>query len=338
MRLIQMAGLTILLLLACVRPEAHRESLPVELTVVSWNVENLFDTISEPGIQDGDFTPLGRYQWDLARYQLKLEHIWKVLHLINGKQLPDLVALQEIENRQVLEDLLAQAGLPPGYYSILHSDSPDERGIDVALLWDSRLMTCKRSTNLTVVLPSGDSTRNILWAEMQLQDGTLLSVYVNHWPSRRGGPDKRLSAARTLWQHYRTLAAGQPVLVLGDFNDEINDISLQSLFSNIPGLSEPELSGLPGSHPVPGSYYYSRQKKWYRLDHILTVNLSAEMIKTYACFSPEWLLTMDPSPRPFSTYAGTAYLGGYSDHLPLILKLSIPGPRGSDRSGEVADQ
>ncbi|MCB0771461.1 MAG: endonuclease/exonuclease/phosphatase, partial [Flavobacteriales bacterium] len=184
--------------------------------VVFYNVENLFDTADDPRTNDDDFTPGGRLHWTADRYATKLSHLAQAISW-SENELPDLIGLAEVENRSVVEDLAGTSPLDGGHYQAVHFDSPDERGIDVALLVRHGVGEVVEERPLRVHL-DGDHTRDVLYARLGSGEGTW-HVYVCHWPSRREGPavsaPKRLEAARTLREHLEEVRGpGDRVLIM----------------------------------------------------------------------------------------------------------------------------
>ncbi|MCO6484544.1 MAG: endonuclease, partial [Saprospiraceae bacterium] len=176
--IIGLAGLTIggLCLSGCRVPAADH------LRVAFYNVENLFDTVNDPECDDDEFTPAGQKKWTEERYMIKLERIARVLQATGPAS---LIGLAEVENRKVLEDLIAHPFLAAHTWDIIHQESPDERGIDVALLVRRDLL----AADTQVAFSSGmiSPTRDILYARIRHRRGDTLHVWVNHWPSRSGG-------------------------------------------------------------------------------------------------------------------------------------------------------
>ncbi len=318
--------------------------------VMFYNVENLFDTIDDPLTIDEEFLPDGRYRWNSERYQHKLDQLARVISADGQDKLPALVGLCEIENRRVLEDLVATERLKKAGYSIVHYDSPDERGIDVALLYQPTLFRVLSSEPLPVRVPFDLDfrTRDILYVQGILGNDTL-HVYVNHWPSRRGGTEfsepKRVQAANVLRTHLDRLAPRYRtfhVFIMGDMNDEPNDRSVKEVLgamlfgTECKGDQKSCLYNLSFFIPEgEGTYYYWREKKWNVLDHMI---LSSSLLGScddqkvgeircrWSGFSvPQapWMLKEDDGEWvPFSSYARD-YEGGFSDHLPVRIMLVV---------------
>lgn len=319
--------------------------------IMFYNVENLFDTIDDPLINDAEFLPQGRYQWSGERYLQKLDRLGQVISGDGKGSFPVVVGLCEIENRQVLEALVGSVRLEAADYAIAHYESPDERGIDVALLYQPAKFRVLTTRPLSVRLPYDLDfrTRDILYVQ-GVMDSDTLHFYVNHWPSRRGGMEasepKRMQAAKVLRTHIDSLSQHFPdakVIIMGDLNDEPNNRSVGEVLQAIaPG------SACSGARPIclfnlsmtiaegEGTYYYWRDKKWNILDHMI---VSASLLdstaylqiqpQNFAVVGAPWMLKEEDGRMiPFSSFAKN-YEGGYSDHLPVSIGFTYnePPPR-----------
>lgn len=297
-------------------------------TIVSYNVENLFDTEDDPATNDEDYLPNGSLEWTEERYVTKLERLAEAISWpADGP--PVIVGLMEVENRTVVEALARTGALKSANYTVVHHDSPDERGIDVALLVDPRYVEVKKEEALTVPL-DGDHTRDVLYAELGLAGGARLHVFVNHWPSRRDGEKsvaKRVAAAQVVRQRVDALLKQDPpaqVLIMGDFNDTPTDISIQNgLRAACDVQAKADLFdlmciGQPKGH---GSYNY--QGEWSYLDQLIVSRSLLDRVKEAKAHWDDRLLFKHPryGRSPDRTYAGRDYKGGYSDHLPVVLRL-----------------
>ncbi len=314
--IIGLAGLTTggLWLTGCRVPSADH------LRVAFYNVENLFDTVDDPSRNDDEFTPAGRQKWTEERYRIKLERIARVLQATGPAP---LIGLAEVENRKVLEDLVAHPLLAPHGWDIVHEESPDERGIDVALLVRRDLLAADKH----VAFSSGmiSPTRDILYARIRHRSGDTLHVWVNHWPSRSGGVTqtaaKRDTVARRLATLRDSLVAmfpGTLFLAMGDFNDTPTDPSVQWLVSTGQGMINPFTSL---SNEGLGSYIY--RGRWDMLDQILIGPVGNWRLRDAQILKEPWMLYHDAKygPVPNRTYGGPNYYGGYSDHLPVWIDL-----------------
>lgn len=319
-----------------------RADAPGSFHVASWNVENLFDTFDDPdNPYDDEFLPNNpTTRWTRARFETKLDNLAQVISGMNRGKGPDLLGLQEVENRYVLEELAKK--LPSIPYGIVHYDSPDPRGIDVALLYNRDLFTLRHSMPHRVALRWRRSTRDILQATFQDHRGKRLHVFVNHWPSRGGGtaesdPD-RFAAAKTLARAIDYIFQRDPaahVIVMGDFNDEPNSPSIRIALDADPypsrsGYAAHSLYNLSSKKSAQGfgTYYHSFRgsREWRMYDQIMVSGALLESARIeYDANSlqidrPGYMLKNrgwdKGAPRPTFEYQED-YLGGYSDHLPV---------------------
>lgn len=304
--------------------------------IAFYNVENLFDTTNDPAINDEDFTPQGKLQWDDAKYQTKLQHIAEVMDSLPGN-LPVAMGLCEIENRSVLEDLLRQSRLQSAQYDIVHKDSPDERGIDVALLYRKDIAQLQSSEFITVPLPNPQdpNTRDILYCVLRIK-GEDLHLFVNHWPSRGGGQVEtevnRIEVARALHNKVSEILqnkADAKILLMGDFNDYPTDKSVQTILQA--GQAKPSVLYNYMYDAVAkneGTHFYKGE--WGALDQFIgswalvesTKGLRAPAGSQHRFFNDLVLFKdKEGQARPNRTYVGDSYKAGYSDHLAIYLQL-----------------
>jgi predicted extracellular nuclease len=315
-----------------------------EFTVLFYNVENLFDTEDEPDKKDEEFTPGSDKAWDQDKYEKKLKDIARVLSSVDSTDLPEIIGLCEIENRKVLEELVNIRSLRKGNYSIVHSESPDNRGIDVALLYRADEFSVHESESIPVIFPfdSSMTTRDILYVTGKEKDGESFHFFVNHWSSRNQGEKetepKRIYAAVTLRKEIDELMNRDPdakILIMGDFNDEPTNHSIfEMLMANNKrkNASERELYNLMYDlHNVDnaGTYFYSGN--WNMLDQlIISQSLLRDKTGYHTGFNSgkilkqQWMLYHDQQFDeyvPNKTYGGPEYYGGISDHLPVYVTL-----------------
>lgn len=322
-------------------PDTATTSAKPAAIVAFYNVENLFDTEDDPKIDDNEFLPNTDKQWTPERYQTKLSKLTQVLDSIGHGTLPALIGLVEIENRKVLQDLLGKANASQTY-GIVHYDSPDQRGIDVALLYNKNSFTPTQSEPLSVVFPfdPGTPTRDILYVQGTFK-GEDLHIFVNHWPSRRDGEEKsepkRMTAATVARQKLDAIFTNNPqakIIMMGDFNDEPHNNSitkgLQAELTDKPQKPDATMFDLMGPIEQSGQGSYNYQGDWNMLDQfivssaLLTAKKGLSLNFTDAhIYNPDWILYKagngDKSPN--KTYGGNKYYGGYSDHLPVYLQL-----------------
>lgn len=315
-------------------------------TVAFYNVENLFDTENDSLTFDDDRTPKGKDKWTRERYKRKIARIARVLSEIGGKTSktsPDVIGLCEVENRPVVEDLLRHPHLRDKDYGILHHDSPDERGIDVALLYKKSafIPSAFRSHRLLLFNDEGfrDYTRDQLVVSGYL-DNEEIHFIVNHWPSRSGGEARskpnRMAAAllnKRIIDSLRALDNAAKIVSMGDFNDDPISDSFKKVLKTVSKRGK-EGDTIDLFNPMErlfrkgiGSLAY--RDRWNLFDQIYcTGNLISEGKKRYSfwkagVYRPSYLV--DSSGRykgyPLRTYAGGNYVGGYSDHFPVYLFL-----------------
>ena len=303
--------------------------------VAFYNLENLFDTVDGPN-DDAEFLPNSANAWNGDRYNSKLRNMAKVIDSIA----PSILGLVELENAFVLEDLRANSSVMKGKFEIAHRESPDLRGIDVALMYNAELFRISGIYMTPITLPDGYATRNIMRVHLvEKGTGDSLAVFINHWPSRRGGAASaasRMVAATALAQTLQnnpTIPANY--LIMGDFNDEPDAKSINE------GLQSKQ----PDDSIVPSNLYnlsYNlqfRQHLWTNKfqDHagiidqiivsgtLLKSNIGIYTTMDAAHISQNDFLFVDDEKylgkKLFRTYIGMKYNGGFSDHLPVYLDL-----------------
>jgi predicted extracellular nuclease len=301
--------------------------------IAFWNLENLFDTQNDAW-NDDDFTPDGKNKWNAKRYESKLTHLAQTIDSLN----PDVLGVCEVEKREVLEDLIATKGLKNKGFKIEHFDSPDERGIDVALLYKTSKFKVLHSKIVTVVLPDGDKTRDILTTSLVSLNGKdTFTIYVNHWPSRREGTNessfKRAIVANTLLQHlednHKTV---EKLIIMGDFNDNPWDSSMRKVLHTCkPSIkAECDLYNLAALLNIREGGSLKHAGRWDLFDQIIIsknmwgiANSLHFVPYSFQVYSPSWMKTETGKYKgtPFRTYGGTVYQDGYSDHFPVYAIL-----------------
>ncbi len=311
-------------------------TMPNSMQIVFYNVENLFDTENDPDTDDDEFTPKGIRNWSITRYNKKINLISQAILSITNYNLPEIIALSEIENREVMCDLMNNTILKNGSYLIIHKDSPDKRGIDVGMIYDSIKIKPIKIEYIPVNLADKTPTRDILYVKA-LCSGDSVHLFVNHWPSRfsgaRNSAEKRMEAARTLLSKCDSIFNKNEkanIILMGDFNDEATDASMALINEFHTGaLREKKYINLMESQPKnSGTLKY--QGLWYCFDQFI---ISRSMIKPEnklwvengaRIADQEFLFIKDKrymGKRPFRTYNGYRYEGGFSDHLPVMLKV-----------------
>ena len=307
-------------------------------TIAFYNVENLFDTHNDPDTLDNDYTPEGVLHWTQKRYGKKLYKLGKSISRIGygtSKMPPVLVGLAEVENRQVVEELLRSRSLRDQGYNLVHYDSPDERGIDTALVYREKFFRVLKSEAVPLLIDNvngeRDYTRDILHVT-GLLNGEQVHVFVNHWPSRREGSEdtvyKRVAAASLIhevMERVRTEEKSPVFIVMGDFNDDPFSESIKKHLLS-PDLYNPMEKLI--SHDR-GSANYNF--KWNLFDQILfsrdflTDRQGKHSFTGAGIFNESFLAEWGGrfKDSPFRTYAGRRYLGGYSDHFPVYIQLKL---------------
>jgi len=319
---------------------------PLEL--MFYNVENLFDTKDDSVTDDKEFLPTGEYKWDDEKLNKKLQNIHQVVLSLGY---PEIIGVSEIENRGVLEMLISKTAMKEKGYNIVHFDSPDQRGIDVGLLFNPKRIKLLASKKIPVKLDGSGKddrpTRDILYAKLQLITRDTLHVFVNHWPSRSGGEKesepKRASAAKVLKAATDSILKVSPnskIIAMGDFNDYPSDKSLKDVLSAELDTTKGDkaLYNLMGWQMGPDKGSQKHRENWGFLDQFVVSNaLIFNTNGTFTKFNQAkvnrlgFLLEKDArngGEIPFRTYGDKKkYIAGYSDHLPITLTLHIAVPK-----------
>ena len=304
----------------------HLEVSAQALTFVELNCENLFDCRHDSLKQDTEWLPDGQRQWTPARYWRKLNHIGQELLSCQEEGLPDLVALVEVENDSCLHALTRRSLLRNAGYSYLMTESPDVRGIDVALLYQpfSFHPICYDYLDITP-LEGMRPTRDILYVQGETLKHDTLHVFVVHAPSRFGGerqtrPNRQQVIDRLLGA-VRLLPSDAKVVVAGDFNDYADSPSLLFLEQN--GLHNVS-RGATGTHGAQGTYRY--EGEWESIDHVLVSPSLLEHVEQVYVNDAPFLLEEDKKyggVKPLRTFNGYRYQRGFSDHLPLVVRFQF---------------
>lgn len=318
--------------------------------VMSYNVENLFDCRHDTLKNDYEFLPDAVRHWNYPKYRKKLDSIARVITAVGEWAPPALVALCEVENDSVMRDLTRYSALREAGYRYIITQSPDERGIDVALLYQRGFFMPVACQSLPVGKPRKDSrpTRDILHVSGLLMNRDTLDVFVAHFPSRSGGAKEsepyRLLAAkkvRMATDSIFLIRQHPQIILLGDFNDYPDNKSVRQILAAEAPSASPDslqahklyhlLAGKAATRKHFGSYKY--QGEWGLLDHIIvsgTLLLKDSPLHTDETkadvFSLPFLLTKDTKyygKQPFRTYYGMKYQGGYSDHLPVYAEFRL---------------
>lgn len=312
-------------------------------TVGFYNVENLFDTIDQKRVDDADFTPEGKLKWNSERYFTKLDHLSRVISELGQSNGPDVLGMAEVENAGVLKDLSNMPLLKTEGYNIVHFESPDERGIDVALLFKSKSFKLVAAEKIRISFPDDpkDKTRDILLVSLLKDKKDTIYFMVNHFPSRKGGTEisepKRIYVAQQarkavdslLKQNYQA-----KIILMGDFNDEPqdrsirealrcqykkNEVSWDELYNPMMDLKE------KGMGTIMYRRNYELIDQFMLSAAFLSENSKMHYIMNSATiYMPEYLVEQTEAYKgsPLRTYGGQKYLGGYSDHFPVFMKIT----------------
>lgn len=320
------------------------------LRLAFYNAENLFDTQDDSLTLDEEFLPEGDKHWTEGRMREKQRNIARILLALScSDEPPSVLGLCELENRMVLEGIARSELLSAYPYKAVHFDSPDARGIDVGLLYRPERLRLLYAAQLPISDPDQPQwkTRDILYAKFAVaEQADTLHVFINHWPSRRGGEEAsrpyRMRAALRLRAAFDSIRSADPldaIVAMGDFNDGPGDPSLREGLGTLdqPCSSRDWTGGeivdlMECAEPGLGTHKYGGH--WEYLDHIVvngtlfspsfrSLSIAPERVQVVRF---DWLLTPDDhytGHKPLRTYEGLRYTGGYSDHLPLFLDLTL---------------
>lgn len=296
------------------------------LTFMELNCENLFDTRHDSLKNDLEFLPDGSYKWTPYRYWAKLNHLGQEI-VAQSNPIPDFVAMCEVENDSVMFDLTRRSLLRNAGYEYVMTSSPDERGIDVALLYQPASFALLHSHSIRIKpLPDTRPTRDILYASGLVITGDTLHIFVVHAPSRRGGElasrPYRLHVASQLAEAVDSVYAisrDAKIIIAGDFNDYADSPALKRLYQHhLINISH----DAQGTHGAKGTYRWHGE--WRSLDQVLCSPSMAKAKQKCQIGDQSFLLEDDEKyggKKPYRTFLGPRYLGGYSDHLPLLVQF-----------------
>lgn len=308
-------GVVILLLMYACEVKAQT------FTIMSYNIENAFDTIHDEGKNDYEYCDGGERKWSQYRLFQKLKSVGKVIAAADEKRPVDLIGLCEVENDTVMQCLTQRTSLSSLGYRYIMTNSLDERGIDVALLYSPFTFHPIETESIRPKIKK-DKTRDILHVAGTIAGGDTLDVYVVHLPSKRGGSEGQklsMSICQQLQAHtdsVRTIRQHPNLLIMGDFNAETNSQQLKLLTRSHHLIDRT-------AKLQPGTYKY--QGEWSILDHILTHTTTLSHQQT-RILNLSFLTEPDPTHgnvKPYRTYQGPVYQGGVSDHLPVVSVFHI---------------
>jgi len=312
--------------------------------IAFYNQENLFDTIDNPRKNDEEFLPNGKYKWNTERYLKKLDNMAKVIASMNNNNGADFLGMCEVESIEALTDLTKNKQLEKMAYKTLFFEGEDERGIDNAFIYKSSLV--KIASGKSIPIPSdgidGDHTRNLLLAELILTNNQKLYFIVNHWPSRREGEKesefKRVFVAGVVRKTCDSIYAINPkanIIVMGDLNDTPSNMSVIATLGATGSDSKTKdkmLYNTVKDLAMEGKGTHKYKNEWSMLDQII---ISANLLNTKSkvkfvqgsaqVYKQDFMLETDEKYKgsPLRTFVGNKYLGGFSDHLPVMIYLEI---------------
>lgn len=316
--------------------------------IIEYNVENLFDTIHCEGKQDADFTPQGAYRWNAPKYWSKLGKLARIIAGASGASAAEIVGLVEVENDSVIYDLTQRTKLRRMGYAYLMTHSADERGINVALLYQPARFRPFHTESIRIAPISKKQrpTRDVLHVVGEIFTGDTLDLFLCHLPSKKGGhtaTNYRYKVAQRLKQkadsvmHVRHTAH---LIIMGDFNayypeklfkEALEATPISSIDSIIPQKLYLLTDHMKASHDIKGTYKY--QGQWDQLDNFI---VNGTLLKRQGIYTDKrsckivdipYLLQKDKKGdgvHPYRTFLGTFYQGGYSDHLPIMLDIILP--------------
>lgn len=312
------------------------------VSILFYNVENLYDPYDDSTTLDDEFTREGSKKYTWSKFRIKLNHLAKTIITAGGWDTVAFIGMCEIENRYVLNKLIYETPLSRFGYRIIHRNSPDLRGVDVAALYHPKKMTLLSFQYHTIRFPEDTSirTREILYVKALLFGRDTLHLFVNHWPSRRGGQEasggRRSFVAGVLRHLTDSVRAVDPlanILITGDFNDDPQDKSLSVHLGAATSRSDTSfLFNLTALKKLPWTEGTIRYRgRWSSFDQFI---VSAPMLDGRSglitsasavtiCHFP-FLVQDDPvwfGEKLNRTYSGPRFLGGFSDHLPVLIKL-----------------
>ena len=330
-------------LLLTVYPQSADVGGNTSLRIAFYNTENYFDPFQDTTTDYNEFTPEGERHWTESRYNVKQQHIFKVIAALGEWEPVALMGFAEIENRRVLEELISNTPLKNDHYRIVHYESPDHRGIDVGAVYLPQKMTLLYSRPISLKTKDGAvmHTRDILYLKFLADDDTL-HVFFNHWPSRYGGlletKPLRLLAATVLKSLCDSICRINPhpnILIMGDFNDDPTDESIRFLTGGSGPCKLATIVPRSKYNKAKGTLKYGQQ--WNIFDQVI---VSEPLLKKQnklgiendrsTIFDAPFLLENDEKNQGVKlrrTYSGFKYIGGYSDHLPVYVDIYSPNQK-----------
>ncbi|NOU48374.1 MAG: endonuclease/exonuclease/phosphatase family protein [Bacteroidales bacterium] len=312
------------------------------LTFAFYNIENLFDTLDDPKIIDEEFLPTAKGQWNTQRFNHKLENIARVIAAMDTTDYPDMIGFAEIENLEVLQMLADQDYIRKANYKLIHYPDHDDRGIEVAFMYRPEYFKPLYSKPIDYIIDSlpKSNPRHILYLKGIVATKDTLHLFINHWTSRYGGQKETVEARNAAGSFLRNvtdtlmrLHDNPNIIIAGDLNDNPTDESLITHLKALPLSTDIEPNKLYNLALNPflsgtGTLYY---KSWDFFDQVIISSNLARPVEgklksgEIEIIKKDWMLykTKDGIGKPNRTYSGGKYFGGYSDHLPVMIRLAI---------------
>ncbi len=334
-----LTGLFAALIVACFAQKPYK--------VVFYNFENLFDTINDPDVLDEEFTPEGLKRWNSTKYNKKIANLERVLFdiAVEDKDFPAVIGVSEIENRNVMEDVIAQSKLAHADYRVVHYDSPDLRGVDVGFYYRPDVFKLEGSAPIPFHMPELPDFRTrdfvTMWGTI---DSEPFFFLVSHWPSRLGGKEasdpKRMAAARRVKEIVDSVQCANPAtkgVVMGDLNDDATD---DSIVEGLGAKGKPQ-EVQPGDMFNPfiallkaGYGTLAYRDSWNLFDNIVVsanlVDAPAGTLRLLAVgkfyggiFRRPYMIQKSGQYKgyPLRTFVGNDFQGGFSDHFPVYIYI-----------------
>lgn len=305
-------------------------------TIAFYNLENLFDIYDDEQTNDGDFLPTSSKKWTKKRYERKIYKLGSAISKIGfeiTQRPPALVGLAEVENDLVLKDLVHSQDLASYNYGYVHYDSKDERGIDVALLYNKDAFKVESSDTFSIYIKTlegdRDFTRDILLVSGIL-DGDPIHVIVNHWPSRHNGNEetsyKRVIAAKKVLEivaKLRSVDESPKIIIIGDFNDNPNDESIKLLTDKTNLFNTTEILWSRGRGTESHDFQWNLFDQIFISSNFLNLSQVGYQFDHANIFDEKFVTKFHGrfKGQPFRTYVGKKYAGGFSDHFPIYIIL-----------------
>jgi hypothetical protein len=315
------------------------------IRIMFYNVENLFDIVNDSLTADDEYAAGGMRGWSYSRLIRKINNLSKAVIKVGGWEAPEIIGLCEVENRYVLTNLAMDSPLKNFGYKIIHRDSPDPRGIDVALLYRSEKFKPISTQYIGIHFPFDPNarTRDILFVQGVVLNRDTVNIFVNHWPSRFGGYQatipKRKYVASVLRKCIDSLMAVNPsakIIVMGDLNDEPTDESVKDVLKakmDSTNLAANDLYNMMTGAGCNWNRGTIKDKElWITIDQFIVSSSLLDPVNgihttphSIHIMDAPFLLQKDEAwfgQKPFRTYYGARYIGGFSDHLPIYMDLN----------------